>query len=338
MTATETDFKRYLDENKALPDTCTLGNLVWYSAEDAPTYDVDFIEKEFDRLQLNPALLPQRIKALNAYEKATKSIEGSKYTMPGASGEIAEILVREVRRTDEVVVRQFTREVRDRSGRKVTLAYDKVAEMVFYRPVNRDGVVVAGSERLRTTILNEVPDGPEKAILDRLLRQVTDSFVQYRDYYDGAKIRYIMRDYVRYLNGIMLKSGIYFVHSSRTEELKRLQEFVRSLDTASMTTLPLPDITDMREEIVEAFQIEAEKDLTEVCKQIQKLRDTRKLGVSMSAYLKVKEEYNQVMRKASEYSRTLQVSQARTAGAAETTLDMLMALELDIRTSMENGR
>lgn len=41
------------------------------------------------------------------------------------------------------------------------------------------------------------------------------------------------------------------------------------------------------------------------------------------------------MRKASEYSRTLQIGQDRTAGAAELAVDALMALQIDVMKTLD---
>lgn len=329
MTAAKSDLRKYIDQTQALPADCTLGNILWYSVEDK-TYDVEQVHQTFDLLNLNPAMLPPEIKAINAFEKASSEIDRVKYPMPG--GLEAELLIHEVARDEETVLRQVTRKIRDAAHKE--LGFDKVGELVFYRDVTRGGKVQRGTSRLRTSLEPGLEDW-ERVELLRHLEVVETAFPLYRDNYDGNKIRGVVRDYVGYLNGVMMRSGVYFVHSTRTEELERLQTFVRSLDGCSMTLFPLPELKAMREEVIEAYQVEAVKELQEVVAAIQKVRGTRK-QLKPEMHRKLKDQYETVMRKASEYGRTLRVSQERTAGAAELAMDALLSLEADMRKQMES--
>ena len=123
--------------------------------------------------------------------------------------------------------------------------------------------------------------------------------------------------------------GVYFVHNSRGQELLALQEFVNGLTTASLVVFPIPDLPTLREEVTEAFQREAEKDLTNVVVEIQNLRQSRKGAVTIASVVKMRAMYDEVITKAGEHSRTLQCSQDRTAGAAEMALAALTALMAD---------
>lgn len=333
----KSDFRRYIDEAQALPDDCVLGNVIWFTVSDGQ-YPADDIEKRFADLGLNPGLLPPKPKAIDAFEKATARFTGYKYAV---GDDIAELLVRDVIRDGERLVRQITREIKRTTagGKKIRLAYDKVAELYFAKPVIRAGKTVPGSERVRLSI--DPNAGPllhqgEEKILRGVLKEVDTEYTRLRDFLDGDKIRWVVRDYVNFLNGVMLKKSVYFVHSTRTEELLRLQQFLNGLGNGcALTLLPMADLKNLREEVVEAFQNEAEKDLEEVVKAIQKVRLTRKGAISTNQYVRLKTEYERVMRKAMEYSRTLKVGQERTAGAAEVALEALLALERDVVKEME---
>ena len=138
-----------------------------------------------------------------------------------------------------------------------------------------------------------------------------------------------------YLNAVQMKPSVYFVHSSRSDELERLKTFADGLGTASLMLLPQADLPRLRQDIIDAFQEEAEKDLSQVIVDIQKLRSSRSGDIRPAAYVKIKEDYDRVMRKASEYSRTLQIGQDRTAGAAELAIDALMALQADVMKTLD---
>jgi hypothetical protein len=98
--------------------------------------------------------------------------------------------------------------------------------------------------------------------------------------------------------------------------------------------MPIPELRRLRQSVIEAFQDEAEKELQEVVAAIQKIRATRN-KITPDALNKVRLQYQTVMRKANEYTRTLRCTQDRTAGAAEIALDALNALDADMRQQME---
>ena len=152
MAAKHSEFKKFIKENGTLPADCVLGQLTWFTVQDAP-YDADAMAKEFDRLALNSALLPAPLRADDAFEKATKRIEHFKYTVVG--GHTAEVLIREVTRDARIIVRQLIREIKDSRGQ--VLVYDKVGELVFYKGVIRVGVVDQSSARIRSTCEPTLP-------------------------------------------------------------------------------------------------------------------------------------------------------------------------------------
>lgn len=337
MTANRSEFREYMDAQQQLPPDCTLGFIAWFSVEEAP-YDGAAMTKDFDRLNLNTALLPKPLRPDNAFEKASMAIDGQKYSVSdGKANHTAEILIREVTR-DTQIVRQLIREVKDSAGRR--LLYQPVGELVFYKPQTKGGKVDPASARVRATLVGDptVVSASERPLLEAYIQKFDDAYRRYRDFHDSQKVRGILRNYLLYLNAVQMKPGVYFVHSSRRDELERLQEFANNLQefngdhTASMMLLPLADLPHLRTEVVNVFQREAEKDLATVVAEIAKIRSTRQ-KISAEAWMKIRAEYDRVMKKATEYSRTLQISQDRTAGAAELALDQLMELQRAIVNS-----
>jgi hypothetical protein len=327
----KTEFRSYIDANQSLPPDCILGHIVWFTVEDAP-YDAGQMAKDFDRLNLNADKLPPRIKPDDAFEKASKEIHGFTYKVVG--GNSAEILVREVARDTTSITRHMIREVKDSKGRR--LLYERVGEFVFYRAVPRNGQLDYSSARVRCT-LDPSLSPSEHVMLEPLVNQFEAAYLRFRDFHDGQKIRGVLRNYLTYLNAVQMKPSVYFCPQSRADELERLKEWTDGLHTASMMLLPQADLPRLRRDVIDAFQAEAEKDLAQVVTEIQKLRDTRSKGVRPEAYVKVKQEYDRVMLKASEYGRTLQIGQDRTAGAAELAVDALMALQIDVVKGMNSN-
>jgi hypothetical protein len=322
-------MRAYIEANGNLPPDCVLGYIAWFSVNDA-AYDAERLIKDFDRLQLNSTMLPAPLRADDAFEKASKEIDKFKYAIVG--GSTAEILIREVSRDARTIQRHMIREVKDSAGKR--LLYEKVGELTFYRGRVVGGVVDQSSTRARAT-LDPALSPSERDILTPVVSQFTEAYHRYRDFHDGQKVRGILRNYLVYLNAVQMKPSVYFVHSSRADELERLKAFADGLGTASLMLLPQADLPRLRQDVIDAFQEEAEKDLQQVVVDIQKLRSSRSGDIRPTAFAKIKEDYDRVMRKASEYSRTLQIGQDRTAGAAELAVDALMALQIDVMKTLD---
>lgn len=314
--------KKYLDSTGELPDDALLGHLVLFRITDG-TYKHNEVEKWVNDLQLNPSFVPDTGKAVDAYKKATSEGNGFSYDLPDDT--TAHVLVRDVASDNLQIVRHLIREIRD--SKRQRLAYGAIGEAVFHRPTVKGGRVDPGSERFRLTVDHSQLRTNERPPMQSLVDTISESYDRYVNFMDGDKMRAMVRNYVKYLNGVALKDGIYFVHVSRHDELNRLRDLVGLLGGGcSMELIPLVDVGQQRDMVVEAFQTEAEKALAEVVKQIQHIRTTRK-KVTPDAYVKVKQQYDQVITRAKEYTRTLNVSQDRTAGAAEVALDALAELQ-----------
>ena len=326
---TKTDMRAYIEANGNLPPDCVLGYIAWFSVNDA-AYDAEQLVKDFDQLQLNSSLLPAPLRTDDAFEKASKEIDKFKYAIVG--GNTAEILIREVARDTRTITRHMIREVKDSAGRR--LLYEKVGELVFYKGATRGGIVDQSSARCRAA-LDPSLSPSEHDILTPVVRQFTEAYHRFRDFHDGQKIRGILRNYLVYLNAVQMKPSVYFVHSSRSDELERLKAFADGLGTASLMLLPQADLPRLRQDVIDAFQEEAVKDLQQVIVDITKLRASRSGDIRYEAFTKIKKDYDRVMRKASEYSRTLQIDQDKTAGAAELAVDAIMAFQVDVMKTLD---
>ena len=58
--------------------------------------------------------------------------------------------------------------------------------------------------------------------------------------------------------------------------------------------------------------------------------------ISTKKYAQLRDDYNRVMTKATEYTRTLQITQDSTAGAAETVADLLAGLQSDFAKQLDS--
>jgi hypothetical protein len=219
--------------------------------------------------------------------------------------------------------------VKDDRGRRLT--YGKVGEAVFYRAQTHGRKMRIGSERFKLFVDNDALLLDEREPMQSLIDKITSDYNRHIGHVDGMKVRQMVREYIKHLNAVSIKHGVYFVHSSRVDELERLATLVddRIGNGCVMHLVPLVDLAEQREKIVEAFQVEAEAALVELVKSIQRHRQTRN-KITPAAYAKLKAEYNTVVSRAQEYTRTLGVSQERTANAAEIALDALTVLQVDM--------
>lgn len=317
-----TDFQKYLAETGALPEDVILGRITLTRISDEPIRRDDLIQW-FDEEQLNPALLPPPIKAVDAYRKATTEVEDYTYELEGNT---ATVLTRDVSSDQQRVIRHFIREIRDSRNRLLT--FDKVGEAIFYRPsVGPDSKVIPGTERFQITLNAAVMHPGEDAQLDVMFQRCSASYDRYVNFLDGQKLRMVVREYQKYLNAIELKGGVYFVHANRTDELLRLQRVVQRFGgTCRMHLIPLVNLENERQMVVEAFQREATQALDAIVVEITMLRANRK-KITPAAYAKMRARYDTVMNQASEYLRTLGITQETTAAAAEVALDALVGLQ-----------
>lgn len=335
----KSEFRKYVDATQALPDDVTLGNIVWHTISDG-NYDLGEIEKLFEALDMSPEFIPAPTTQINAFQKAcTRARHTAKpYEIGRNTHEI--MAIREVVRDKEIVRYDVVREVRDSRARK--LRHDSVAELVLYRPGPRGGsgrIDRSVPPVLRSKIFDQVVDPIEMPYIQQVLDTQYAEFHRLYTYIDGDKFRWLVRDYLGFLNAIMMKPGVYFVHRNRNVDLEKLATFVDSMAQLTHTEskvdmMPIPDLKRLRQSVIDAYQVEAVKEFNEVVAQVSKIRATRDT-ITPEAFAKVREQYNAVSRKALEYTRTLGVTQDMTAGAAEIALESLAALQADLQKQLE---
>jgi hypothetical protein len=336
----KSEFRKFIDQAQELPSDVVLGNIVWHRVNDG-AYALEDIEKSFDALGLNPTFVPQPTTEFNAFEKAcTNALRATKpYALQTVKGEVVQtgeiMAIREAHKDGEQVIRHVVREVRDRQRKR--LRYETVAELILMRAQpDSGGKIRRGSHRLRATIHVDRLVRGEQGRVEAVVKTWEQEFDRLYNFIDGDKARAIVRDYLGFLNAVMMKQGVYFVHKNREEELFRLQTFVDTTlaNGCGLELFPIPELKRLRESVIDAFQDEAVKELNEVVAAINKVRSTR-ATITGPALAKLTDQYQNVMRKANEYTRTLRCTQDRTAGAAEVALESLNALRSDMQKQME---
>jgi hypothetical protein len=327
----KSELRKLIDSNQALPSDCVLGFIVFYTINDGEYLLADIAQK-CDDLGLNSKFLPKASTEIQAFKLACT--EAERVSKPYAIGDdqVGEIMaIREVVNNSEMMVQHIVREVRDNKHRK--LRHETVGELKLYRPVasGHNGRIIRGSHRLRSGIFDDGRLQPGEIVeIKKVIDQWETEFDRLYQYINGTRLRYLPREYVKYLNGVAMKSSVYFVHQTREDELMRLKTLIDGLGNGcSFEVMPIPELKRLRESVVEAFQREAVEELTGVVKAISLLRGNRK-NITPDAYSKLRTQYEAVMKKANEYTRTLRCSQDQTAGAAEIALESLNGLRMEM--------
>lgn len=319
---TKSTLHEYLTEAGELPADTLLGRIVLFTITDQQTL-YDDMDTWFDELGLSKDMMPVRNKAVDAFRKATSDTNKTTYPLP--SGQEASLLCRDVSTNDNYVRRQITREVRD--SKKKRLTYDEAITCTFYRAIRAEKGKQGKGERLHVQVRRENLAPDEMEHVDAIADNIKSRFMDFYQYLDGNKVRGTVRKYLKHLNAIEIKGGVYFVHIDKDKELQLLAEFVGRLGGGCyMQTLPLLDLAKERSFIAAAFEREASQALQDLTREARGLMETRK-SITPAMYQKMRARFDTLLSNASEHMASLEVSQDVTAAAAEVALKALGDLQ-----------
>lgn len=319
MTSTNNfhSMREYLDQVDDLPADTLLGRIVLFTITDHGVPCQDMIDV-IAELGLEAIPGPQPNKYLDAYKKATSDVKDS-YDLP--KNRTGHLLCRDVTTTSEFIRRQITREIRD-SGRK-RLSYEPAIEATFYKPSDPHQ---QAKSKLSVKINPQFLEPTEVEYIKVVAQTIVANYHRYFETFDGQKIRGWVRSYLKRLNAVEIKGGVYFVPVSRDEELGRLAELVSRMGGGChMNMIPMVDLQREREFITMVFEREAAQALREITTEVNELISSRK-NITSTAYAKMKARYDEVMGNAQEHMENLQVNQDSTAASAEVAFGALQQL------------
>lgn len=312
-----TPLREYIDEVGDLPEDILLGKIVLFTINETPV-EWDHLDQSFTAHQLNKAFLPSQNKYVDAFRKATSE---TKETYQLSNARSAHLLCRDVVTTNDFIRRQITREIRDARARR--LNYDPAIVCTFYRPTDPKDQDTC---RLTIEVQTQYLESEELVQVQAIARQIHTRFYDNFQYLDGQKIRAMVRAYLKHLNAIEIKGGVYFVPVSRSAELGRLADVITEIGGGChMNLIPIVDLQRERAFISHVFEREASQSLSEVAKEARELLANRK-SISPAAYNKLKARYDEILNNAEEHSLNLQLTQDITAASAEVALSALLDL------------
>lgn len=270
-TATKKSMANYTDAIENLPDEAFLGSLLWFSISQA---DVNLLtaRSELATLGLSTDTMRKVLRPVDAFKKSTRELARKFAVVDGVR---SELLVRPVGEDGEQAHRHLILErAVMQQGKRRRVFYEKVGEIVFTRGVKKDGEYSGYSTESRRTTdnLSDPLTQEEDNWLTAGLDAFDARFEHLLHYMDSHAVRSFVRDYIDVLSGTCVKEsgGLYFVRQQHADELAKLGEWVRSIGS-EFHALPLLNLADQRQMILEAFEDETIKEVERLMGEVGKI-------------------------------------------------------------------
>jgi len=262
----------YTEAIANLPKEAFLGSLIFFSISGA---DVNLAQARQNLVSAGLSIdgLRKNLRPVDAFRKASNDFKKRFSVTP--TGIRSELMVRPVGEDGEQSYRHLVLErTVVEKGKKRRLFYDKVAELTFTRGVKKKGEYAGhGVETRRMTNYTASPLTPEEdQWLTEKLITFPDSYHHLLAYMDSHAVRTFVREYIYGLSGICVKGsgGLYFVAQRHADEIAKLGEWVRSIGS-EFHALPLLNLIDQREMILEAFEEEAVEEVERLMAEVAKI-------------------------------------------------------------------
>lgn len=304
-------FNTYLAEHGRAENL--LGQVVLLSVGTVEPVTHSELEGWFTELALEPGFLPNPPRPVDAYERATGRAK-TKYPLGGsgpggykkqkfdATGKTVTLMVRHVLRDETRIVRHLVRELADHAD--VALSYEvRLAEAEFVREIAPD--LPEGSGDMTLTTVDEEIDAlapEERTTINDLIAQIQADYDHGRAHIPAARIAKCLRDYLEQRCGaIRIQNGAYFVPNKHAERLGSLRELAARCG-ASIARIPLPDTSEQRDLVADAFDAKVGADLDSLSRDIAREKTA---GAAPYRVAKLHKRYLEVEREAREYQDNL---------------------------------
>lgn len=268
MTTTA-EYAQFVE--KTIPDEALLGSIIWFSISEADV-ELEQARKDLEALGLSTATLRKRLRPIDAFKKASNTL--AKNNIRSANGLESNIMVRPVGQDTESSHRHVILErVQTGKGKRRKLAYDGLVEMVYNRgtrkgdEVTGDSIEITVREPAGLDLTDE-----ERTWIEEKVPRIQAEFEHWCTHLDSHAVRTFVRDYINGLSGTLVKESgsVYFVRQSHADTIRALAQWVKSIGS-DFHHLPLIDLVDQREMIVEAFEQETLKETQRLSAELSKI-------------------------------------------------------------------
>lgn len=318
MTSNTAVMANYTEAIKNLPEQAYLGSLVFFSISAA---DVNLAQAR-ETLENEGLDTGKMRKVLRPIDAFTKSSNRFKKKFAPMNGVRSELMVRPVGIDGEQAYRHLILErAVVEQGKKRRVFYEKVGELTFTRGRKVGGEYVGHSVECRRTTehLGEALTMLENQWLTEQLATFEDNYDHLLHYMDSHAVRSFVREYIYALGGTCVKEsgGLYFVAQEHVETIHKLAAWVESVGS-EFHTLPLLNLADQREMILNAFEDETVAEIDRLMGEVQKILSDPDRKIEEKTFDAYANQAAALMGKVKEYNGMLDTRATR----AETSVKM----------------
>lgn len=323
----------YTDAIANLPDEAFLGALLYFSISNA---DVNLrnAHRDLAAAGLSTDTLRKNLRPYDAFRKSSKRFEKKFKPINGVR---SELMVRPVGEDGDQSYRHLVLErAVVQAGKKRRVFYEKVGEITFTRGYKKDGEYHDhGVECRRTTQhLGEALTADEDQWLSEQLATFEDHYDHLLNYMDSHAVRSFVREYIYSLSGTCVKEsgGLYFVKQDHADEIAKLAEWVRSVGS-EFHTLPLLNLMDQRDMILEAFEEETLKEVEGLMGRVAEILQDPNRKIEEKTFDAYADRAAELAAKVQEYNAMLGVRADRAAREIQVYGQQVLSLTARIRES-----
>lgn len=275
--ANRTELTPYTSIVDDLPEATFLGSLIFFSISKADVH-LDSAHRHLKNLGLPAELMRQELQPRDAFAKAANRFAKKWQSQDGFRSELMVRKVGEERGTE--LFRYLILERLSVAGaKKKQVFYEKVGELRFDKGHREHGQYVGhGVESLRINVGKdgrpfELPlnEGEDQWLTEQLAT-FEDNYDHLLHYMDSHAVRTFVREFIYRLSGTCVKEsgGLYFVAQNNVPDVAKLAKWVESIGS-QFHSLPLLNLTDQRDMILNAFEDEAVKEVDRLMGEVTKI-------------------------------------------------------------------
>ena len=263
MKNIKTDNLLVLDDKTY--ETSFLGRILWFTVSEMRV-SADQLKAAFQNAGIDEKHLPKEISPRDAFRRATKIAEAKRIKLD--SERYLNLLVREVKMSDDEIVRQLVREVVD-SG-NVRLEYLPVANL----KLENDRDFIAEPIISKYDLL----DDESMALL-----KVENEFDRCKDNYNGRHVRELVQNILSGCDPVAVRpsGGVYFTPEKFSDTVQGLSEMIKELSQYSidstrsrMYQVPVIDVEAHRVMVAESLEDQVKNESQSlVCEMAKVLKD-----------------------------------------------------------------
>lgn len=236
---------------KNINENDILGNLMWYSVG-KQLVNATELHTKLVQSGLEESWMPNQIRSVDAFRRATKEVETRKLT------DVANIyenyIIREVFADSDTVQRNIVVETVDQNGKR--LDYNSEAAVITLDKTSGNISFVTTSEQ--TT---------------EMCKDIENRYTVYKEHYSAQQVRVMVNKILQSLAPVPVRpnGGIYFIPNSHTEQLKKLVAFTGSLENSEGFKIPVVDTFDNKQMVTHKLNDHLD-DILNQCKSSENLQ------------------------------------------------------------------